>query len=99
MAQGFRADDTDLIAKAAKLLFRLVTFPVWFPFYLWMAKKRRREMTEFAAGRIKNRIINDEDLRTVTLDWVKDHPDDYPFGEYDPKVPKLERTFRRMARR
>ena len=109
--QGFRADDaelipnalrrllhddTELVAKALKLLLRIVILPVWLPLYCWRVLERRSEMTEFAAGRARHRIINDEIVRTTTLDWVKDHPDDYIFGEYDPRVPKIERTFRKM---
>ena len=112
--QGFRADDTDsipkalkrllhddteVVAKALKLLLRIVIFPIWFPLYCWRVLERRREMTEFAAGRARNRIINDKVVSTTTLDWVKDHPDDYIFGEYDPRVPKLELTFRKMLTR
>ena len=92
-------DDTELVAKAVKLPFRLLTFPIWFAFNYWRVRKRRREMKEFAAGRARNRIINDEVIRTTTLDWVKDHPDDYIFGEYDPRLPKLERTFRKLLAR
>ena len=92
-------DDTEVVAKALKLPLRLLTFPIWFAFYCWRVQKRRREMKEFAAGRARNRIINDEVVRSITLDWVKDHPDDYIFGEYDPRVPKLERTFRKLTRR
>ena len=56
-------------------------------------------MKEFAAGRARNRIINDGVVRTATLDWVKDPPDDYAFAEYDPGVPRVERTFRKMLTR
>ena len=112
--QGFRADgtesipnvlkrllhdDTELVAKALKLLLRIVILPIWFPLYCWRVLERRREMKEFAARRARNRIINDEVVRTTALDWVKDHPDDYIFGEYDPRVPKVERTFRKMLAR
>ncbi len=92
-------DDTEVVAKALKLLFRIVILPIWFPLYCWRVLERRREMTEFAAGRARNRIINDKVVSTTTLDWVKDHPDDYIFGEYDPRVPKLELTFRKMLTR
>ena len=92
-------DDTDLVAKALKFLLRIVIVPIWFPLYGWRVLQRRREMTQFAAGRARNRIINDEVVRTTTLDWVKGHPDDYAFGEHDPRVPKVERTFRKMLTR
>ena len=92
-------DDTEVVAKALKLFLRIVILPIWFPLYCWRVLERRREMKEFAAGRARNRIINDEVVGTTTLDWVKGHPDDYIFGEYDPRLPKLKRTFRKMLAR
>ena len=92
-------DDTELVAKALKLFLRIVILPIWFPLYCWRALERRHEMKEFAAGRARNRIINDEVIRAITLDWVYDHPGDYLFGEHDHRVPKLERTFRKLTRR
>ncbi len=92
-------DDTEVVAKTLTVTLRLITFPIWFPFYCWRVWKRRREMKEFAAGRARNRIINDVVVRTTTLDWISDHPADFPFGEYDPKVPELQRAFRRMLAR
>ncbi len=92
-------DDTEVVAKVLGVTLRLIIFPIWFPYYCWRIWKRRREMKEFAAGRARNRIINDEIVRTTTLDWVKDHPDDYIFGEHDPRLAKLEHTFRKMLTR
>ena len=92
-------DDTELVAKVLTLLLRIVILPIWFPFYCWRVRKRRREMKEFAAGRARNRIINDVVVRTTTLDWIRDHPADFPFGEHDPRVLELERTFKKMLTR
>lgn len=92
-------DDTELVANALKLFLRIVIFPIWFPLYCRRVLKRRHEMKEFAAGRARYRIINDEVIRTMALDWVYDHPDDYLFGEHDPRLPELERTFRKLTRR
>jgi len=92
-------DDTELVATALTLLLRIVIFPIWFPLYCWRVVKRRDEMKEFAAGRARTRIINDDVIRTMALDWVYDHPGDYLFGEHDPRLPELERTFRKLTRR
>ena len=92
-------DDTEVVAKVLKVTLRLITFPIWSPFYCWRIRKRQREMKEFAAGRARNRIINDVVVRTTTLDWIRVHPADFPFGEYDPRVPELERSFKKMLTR
>ena len=89
----------DDMVSLPKILFRLVTLPIWLPFRGWKIIRRRRQMAEFAAMRARNVIVNDRIVREITLDWVKDHPADYILGEYDPKVQKLQRTFGKMLAR
>jgi len=86
-------DDMVLVPR---LIFRLVTLPILLPYRGWKAIRRRRQMAEFAAMRARNLIMGDRAVREITLEWVKDHPDEYILGEYDPGVPKLQRAFSKM---
>ena len=75
-----------------KLLFRVVTLPVWLPRLLWSKYRRGREMDEFALKMAERRA----DEREIALAWVEGHSIEYPFGEYDPGFAKLQRRFRRV---
>ena len=83
----------------SRLVFRLVILPGWLPFRGWKIIKRRRRMTEFATERAMNVIVNDSVAREITIEWVENHPSDYPLGEYDPKVMKLQRAFEKILER
>ena len=89
----------DDMVQVPRLIFRLVTLPIWLPYRGWKIFRRRRQMAEFAAMRARNLIIGDRVVREITLDWVKDHPGDYILGEYDPGVPKLQRKFKKLLTR
>ena len=89
----------DDMVSFPKIMFRLVTLPIWLPYRVWKIIRGRRDMAEFARMRARNVILNDRVVREITLDWVKDHPDDYVLGEYDPKVMKLQRTFGKLLGR
>ena len=89
----------DDMVLAPRLLFRLITLPIWLPYRGWKIIKRRRQMAEFAAIQARNLIMGDRAVREITLAWVKDHPEDYVLGEYDPRVPKLQRTFKKILTR
>jgi hypothetical protein len=82
-----------------RVVFRILAFPVWFPFYLRRVEKRRREMMGFAVEQARNRLITDELVKEISLAWVKAHADRYPLAEYDPRLPGLQRTFRSMLKR
>ena len=41
-------------------------------------------------------LADDEFMRQLALEWVGLHPRDFIFGEYDPKVAKLQRTFEKI---
>ena len=56
-------------------------------------------MAEFATVRARNVIVNDRVVTEITLEWIEDHPADYAFGMYDPKVPKLQRAFKKILER
>jgi len=80
-----------------KLLFRLIGLPIWLPYKGWKTIQRKRQMTEFAIAHADNvAAITDDVVREVTLEWVENHPSDFAFGEYDPKVMKVQRTFKKI---
>lgn len=82
-----------------RVVFRVLGFPIWFPFYLRRVERRRREMAGFALERAKNRLVDDTLAREIALAWVKAHADRYPLAEYDPRLPKLQQRFRSMLER
>ena len=77
-----------------RLLLRLITLPVWLPFYLFKVVRRRRVMKEFVLERAKNRLISDSLVNEIALAWAEAHPDDFPLGEYDPGLGKLRSRFK-----
>jgi hypothetical protein len=92
------AELDDMVALP-KLVLRLIALPVWLPYKGWKIVKRRREMAEFARMQGRYAISGDRTAREITLAWVKEHPDDYILGEYDPGVPKLQRKFKKLLER
>jgi len=87
-------------AILAKLFFRLIFLPIWLPFRVWSMIKRKRQINAFVIARAENvAVITDEVEREITVEWVEAHPADYPLGEYDPKVMKLQRSFKKILNR
>ena len=82
-----------------RILVRVVLLPFWLPFYILGVIKKRREIKAFVIDRARNRLVNDDLIREITLAWVEGHPDEYPLGEYDPEFRKLSRRFRGMIER
>ena len=100
VSEGMHAHATmDDWTSIPKFVFRLITLPIWLPFSGWRTIRRRRQMAAFAEAGKRNRFVSDRLAKEVTLDWVKAHPDDYVLGEYDPRVPKLQRTFSKLLSR
>ena len=73
--------------------FRLLTLPIWFPFYLLGKRKEKRQMAEFAMELSNQGITNYED---VGLRWVLAHPNKYRYAEHDPALPNVQAQFRKM---
>ena len=87
-------------AIMAKLFFRLIFLPIWLPFRVWSMIKRKRQINAFVLARAENVVvITDEVVREITVEWVEAHPGDYPLGDYDPKVMKLQRSFKKILDR
>lgn len=82
-----------------RLVGKLLALPVRIPLYLRKVSLRRREMLRFAQEQSMDRIMSDELTREVSLQWVESHPEQYPLGEYDPRLPRLQRTFQTMMGR
>lgn len=79
-----------------RLLTRLLLFPIWLPFRFWERRKKQKEMTEFVAAGAGGKLVDDEIVRQLALEWVSLHPGDYILGEYDPRIPKLQTLFARI---
>ena len=87
-------------AIMAKLFFRLIFLPIWLPFKVWGMMKRKRQIKAFMLARAENVVfVTDEMVREIAVEWVEAHPGDYPLGDYDPKVMKLQRSFKKILDR
>ena len=89
-------DGAKFDAGVYRLLGRILTLPIWLPFWLWGRQKRKREMAEFAEALAANRITGPKE---IALKWVEAHPRDYPWGEYSLALPPLEAEFQRILAR
>ena len=88
-------DQMSVIRFVCKLLW----LPISLPLYLRRVVRRRNEMLRFVRETAADRVISNELVAEVTLLWVEAHPNQYPLGEYDPRLRKLQRTFGVMIRR
>ena len=98
--EGKAAHDilSDQVA-AVRILFRLLLFPFWLPFYLIRVQRRRREMIAFALKQTRNRVPSEGLAEEVSIAWVKMKSDRYPLGGYDPRLVKVRRTFQSVLDR
>ena len=98
--EGRAAHDTlsDQVT-AFRLLFRLLLFPFWLPFYLLRVQRRRKEMIVFALEQSKNKFRSEGLAEEISIAWVKMKSNRYPLGEYDPRLPKVRRTFQTILER
>lgn len=98
--EGKAAHDTlsDQVS-AVRILFRLLLIPFWLPFYLMRVQRRRKEMIAFALEHSRNRVSSDGLAEEISIAWVKMKSDRYPLAEYDPRFPKVRRTFQSILDR
>lgn len=81
---------------ALRMICRGLTLPFWLPFW-WRARRRRqREFLQFVSNRRERGIL---DARRIALEWANDRPGEFPFGEYDPGLKKLEPRIRAILER
>ena len=86
-----------LYARAAWLLIKLGTVPLWAPFYiangLWERRRIRAFILEHSAGQpIRNALI-----RELTVAWAEQNPKRYPNGQHDRKYNRLKTRFESVA--
>ena len=81
------------------LLLRVITLPLWLPFYLLKVIRRRRELRIFVSGKARNRLVNESLIHEIALAWVEEHPQEYPYGEYDPGFRKFRLRVKGMIER
>ncbi len=82
-----------------RLLLRVITLPFWLPFYLLKVIRRRRELRTFVSEKVRNRLVNESLSREIAIAWVGEHPQEYPYGEYDPGFRKLHLNVKGMIER
>ena len=85
--------------SAFRILFRLLFSPFWLPFYVMRVQRRRKYMIAFALDQSKNSIPSERLAEEISIAWVKMNSDRYPLGEYDPRLPKVRRTFQSILDR
>ena len=75
-----------------KLILKGLTLPFWLPFWLIKRLRTRKEMLvmgrEWQAAGLS--------YREMGVRWAERFPSEYPLGEYDPGVKKLETSFRKL---
>jgi hypothetical protein len=76
-----------------KPFFRVLTFPLRLPFSLWLNQRWKRKMVAFAEAFMEKGV---NEHRQIALEWIAAHPEEYPWGEYDPRLPKLQESFRKI---
>ncbi|MCH8062556.1 MAG: hypothetical protein IH861_08635 [Chloroflexi bacterium] len=98
--EGRAAHDTlsDQVT-AFRIFFRLLLLPFWLPFYFVRVQRRRKEMIAFTLERSKNSFYPEGLAEEISIAWVKMKSDRYPLGEYDPRLPKVRRTFQSILDR
>ncbi len=98
--EGKAAHDTlsDQVS-AFRIFFRLLLIPFWLPFYLVGVQRRRKEMIAFALEQSKNRISSEGLAEEIGIAWVRMKSDRYPLAEYDPRLPRVRRTFQSILDR
>ena len=79
-----------------KLLLRVPLLPIWLPIFLWKRHRRNQDMAAFADQRVREGNSKPDQ---IALKWVEERPKEYILGEYDPAVPKLTKTFRKILDR
>lgn len=78
-----------------RFVFRLLTLPFWLPRRYWKRRKGQLQMIEFSRSLAVRGADGPGD---VALRWVLAHPDEFVLGEYDPKLRKVTKKFRRIMK-
>lgn len=95
-AARIQAEEIQWLRSFFRIFSRLLIFPIWLAVVLWLKQRRKRQMVEFTRALTVKGITGPREL---ALEWIATHPDQYPWGEYDPTLPKLQETFRKILAR
>ena len=74
------------------LIAKGLTLPFWLPFRIIGFYRTRKKMT-MAGQHWRERGLS---YREMAVRWAERFPQEYPLGEYDPSVMKLEVRFRKL---
>ena len=81
--------DSMLVFRA---ILKALTLPFWFPFWLLRRYRIRQEMVRMGQDWQERGLSH----REIAVGWAERLPQEYPLGEYDPGVRKLEARFRKL---
>lgn len=73
-------------------ILKALALPFWLPFWLIKRYRIRREMIRLGQDWRKHGLS----YREIAVRWAEQFPHEYPLGEYDPGVRKLEARFRKL---
>lgn len=90
------ADQLSDSVSVIRFLLHAAAFPIWIPLMLYRRQQRHRRMVGFSQSLA---VRGAKDTREIAIRWALEHPDDYVLGEYDPKIRKAEKEFRKILRR
>lgn len=83
-------------ARAAMLLFTLITVPFRAPFVIASGLKKRR-IRVFILERLGNQPIGNSVIRDLTIAWAEQNRRRYPGARHDPKFYRLKSRFESEA--
>lgn len=86
---GSHRGDSKLVFGA---LLKALTLPLWLPFWLLKRFRIRKEMIRMG-GHWQEHGLS---CREMAVRWAERFPQEYPLGEYDPKVRELEARFGKL---
>ena len=89
-----RALDTQFgdTMSVTRFVLKALTLPFWIPFWLLKRYRIRRDMIRMGQH-WQGRGLS---CREMAVRWAEQFPHEYPLGEYDPRLPKLEIRFRKF---
>ena len=78
--------------SVTRFVLKVLTLPFWLPFWLRKRYVIRKEMIRMGQDWRKRGLS----YREMAARWAERLPQEYPLGEYDPGVNKLEARFRKL---
>ena len=92
-----RALDTQFgdTVSVTRFVLKVLTLPLWLPFWLRKRYRIRKEMIRLGQGWQECGLSH----REIAVRWAERFPQEYPLGEYDPGVRRLEARFGKLLKK